>query len=334
MNRHGDRRRPDRRERSSSSEDSPPTRHDKPSRTGLQEYWINGQGINRDVLQRQICFMLGNEAKCKPGQYKGVHGYRVTAVRPFTDKQLEDLVEISEEYEKEIEQHRKKYKRNDATLPYDKSRTSQRHDHPPPEPSRGGYRDERYLQQAYSTPNSSEGYPSHQSLYNQPPTSGYPLTGRRSPGPPPGSSVYPVQGYPGSRSAYQDSSMRPPDVPNMYNAYPYPDEMEIDSGILPPSHRTGSGYPPPTRQPIGYGRDDRPSRGDQYMGHPAFGAPPQGQFSMDPSVPRHVPQTDPVGRAAMGMPLHYDDFGGSPMPSGYKVNAEKRPRPEDYGRRR
>ena len=69
----GDRRRGDRperpRDRGSPENTPPPPRQEKANRTGLNEYWIDGAGINREVLQRQICRMLGNEAKCKPDKY-------------------------------------------------------------------------------------------------------------------------------------------------------------------------------------------------------------------------------------------------------------------------
>ena len=42
----------------------------KELRAGLNNYWIDGTGINREVLQRQICFMLGNEAISRPDSYK------------------------------------------------------------------------------------------------------------------------------------------------------------------------------------------------------------------------------------------------------------------------
>ena len=51
----------------------PPRKEDKSrtvgSRTGLNTYWISGEGIVREVLQRQICRMLGNEARSQPGEY-------------------------------------------------------------------------------------------------------------------------------------------------------------------------------------------------------------------------------------------------------------------------
>ena len=39
------------------------------SRPGLNSYWIDGRGINREVLQREICKYLGNDATSKPGDF-------------------------------------------------------------------------------------------------------------------------------------------------------------------------------------------------------------------------------------------------------------------------
>lgn len=36
---------------------------------GLNEYWIDGEHINREVLQKQICKMLGPEAFSRPSVY-------------------------------------------------------------------------------------------------------------------------------------------------------------------------------------------------------------------------------------------------------------------------
>lgn len=57
------------------SPDSPPVRkrddkkHRNALNTGLNDYFIDGEGIHRDVLQRNICFMLGHEATSKPAEY-------------------------------------------------------------------------------------------------------------------------------------------------------------------------------------------------------------------------------------------------------------------------
>ena len=35
----------------------------------LNDYWIDGEGIHRAVLQTEICRFLGAEATCRPGDY-------------------------------------------------------------------------------------------------------------------------------------------------------------------------------------------------------------------------------------------------------------------------
>ncbi len=37
-------------------------------RTTLGEYWCPGDGIEREVLQHEICKFLGQDATCRPGQ--------------------------------------------------------------------------------------------------------------------------------------------------------------------------------------------------------------------------------------------------------------------------
>ena len=38
--------------------------------SGLNKYFINGKGIHREVLQREICRFLGPEATSKPDMFK------------------------------------------------------------------------------------------------------------------------------------------------------------------------------------------------------------------------------------------------------------------------
>ena len=38
-------------------------------RLPLNDYWIDGEGINREVLQIEICKYLGAEATSRPGDY-------------------------------------------------------------------------------------------------------------------------------------------------------------------------------------------------------------------------------------------------------------------------
>ncbi|MCJ1431581.1 hypothetical protein MMC27_000935 [Xylographa pallens] len=57
----------------------------------LNEYFVDGDGISREVLQMDICKYLGLEATSRPGEYHSKRGYFVKAVRAFTPEQLEDL---------------------------------------------------------------------------------------------------------------------------------------------------------------------------------------------------------------------------------------------------
>lgn len=43
---------------------------DRPrAETGLNEFFVSGEGIHRDVMQREICKYLGPEAYSRPGTY-------------------------------------------------------------------------------------------------------------------------------------------------------------------------------------------------------------------------------------------------------------------------
>ena len=61
--------------RDSPDDPSRPRKEDKTARgrtglnTGLNTYFVDGEGIVREVLQRQICRMLGNDARSQPSEY-------------------------------------------------------------------------------------------------------------------------------------------------------------------------------------------------------------------------------------------------------------------------
>ena len=77
-----------------------PPREVKKPKAKLNNFFVNGEGIHRDVLQREICRFLGYEAVSNPTTYnvsanahsqvlslihmQGVDGYMIKAVRPFT----------------------------------------------------------------------------------------------------------------------------------------------------------------------------------------------------------------------------------------------------------
>ncbi|KAI4258420.1 MAG: hypothetical protein L6R42_005114, partial [Xanthoria sp. 1 TBL-2021] len=71
------------------------------SRASLKEFFVNGDGIHREVMQRELCNFLGPDALARPGVYEGQKGYIVRAVRPFTTEMLDSLLSLSQDYERE-----------------------------------------------------------------------------------------------------------------------------------------------------------------------------------------------------------------------------------------
>jgi len=53
-----------------------------PRRPQLNNYWIDGKGINRQVLQAEIAKFLGAEATCRPGPHPDDVSY---LARPCVD---------------------------------------------------------------------------------------------------------------------------------------------------------------------------------------------------------------------------------------------------------
>lgn len=47
----------------------PPVRDRAPRESALNEFFVDGEGIHRDVMQREICKYLGPEAYSRPGVY-------------------------------------------------------------------------------------------------------------------------------------------------------------------------------------------------------------------------------------------------------------------------
>ncbi|KAL2054484.1 hypothetical protein ABVK25_005232 [Lepraria finkii] len=86
---------------------------------------LGGDGIHREVLQREICKYLGPEASSRPSLYNGIQGYVIKAVRPFTPMMLDDLQELSGAYIAEI---REVTRRGHQGINYEESETSRRKD--------------------------------------------------------------------------------------------------------------------------------------------------------------------------------------------------------------
>jgi len=120
-------RRPD--ERRGGDRDHEDYRRNEPARTEapaartraqLNEYFVEGEGIHREVLQMEICRYLGAEATCRPGEYNGRHGYRVKALRPFTPEMIHDLKTASRDY---ISENRDRRTQRYQEVPYEESDT-------------------------------------------------------------------------------------------------------------------------------------------------------------------------------------------------------------------
>ncbi|OJD11826.1 hypothetical protein AJ78_07481 [Emergomyces pasteurianus Ep9510] len=64
-----------------------------------QQYWLPGYGLSRHIVLSQIQFFLGPTSSARPYSFQGREGYLITGTR-LTRQQLEDLAEMSLEYEK------------------------------------------------------------------------------------------------------------------------------------------------------------------------------------------------------------------------------------------
>lgn len=160
---------------------------------GRNNRFIDGEGIHREVIQREICKLLGPEASFRPATVNGVTGYMLDAFKPFTPEMLENLRALSEEY---IRGTREMTSRGYQGIPYRETQTSRRlsQDYllePPVEDPFASW-------PGYSMAGLECGYPSS--------TSHYPDAARN----PSGANNYQhVPGYPPSRLTYS----MPSDLP-------------------------------------------------------------------------------------------------------------------------
>ena len=58
----------------------------------MNEYFVDGDGIAREVIQSEVTTMLGTDAICRPAEHNGIRGYKVKAYRPFTSVSLRFLL--------------------------------------------------------------------------------------------------------------------------------------------------------------------------------------------------------------------------------------------------
>ncbi|KAL8735082.1 MAG: hypothetical protein Q9181_002940 [Wetmoreana brouardii] len=213
----------------------------------LNEFFVDGEGIHREVMQRELCKYLGPDALSRPGTYNNM---------------IEDLQMLSQDYEREKrEMNSRGYKgspmraspsaalpNHSPDLPYAKSRTRERQDAIDPYES-----DSRFVAQGrYSEmypekypEKYGDKYPENYPDSRMPP--GYPMPS----GYPPGSGYAPSQapGYPSS-TGYPSAPSYPagstyPQGPN----YPPTSGYPPSSGYMAPGYTSTSGIPGNRNEP-------------------------------------------------------------------------------------
>ncbi|KAL8901724.1 MAG: hypothetical protein Q9192_000411 [Flavoplaca navasiana] len=319
------------------------------SRVALNEFFVDGEGIHREVMQRELCKFLGPDALSRPGNYNGQKGYIVTAVRPFTSKMIESLQSLSKDYERERrEMNSRGYKgspmraspsaappNQSPDIPYSSSQTRQRQDAIDPYeqearyPPQGRYPEmypeqypEKYGEQY------PEKYPEKYPDSRLPP--GYVMPS----GYPPGSGYPPSQapGYPPS-SGYAASSGYPAGSP-----YPPGANYPPASGYPSSSGYVASGYPATSMMP---GSRNEPNyiyteqsgeyapSGYSYQPSNVYAGGPQANPRTAGAYPYVTSPQDPMLRGAMD-DRGYDPYGqqiasGQPGRGGYSVPSRGTP---------
>ncbi|MCJ1416439.1 hypothetical protein MMC32_002775 [Xylographa parallela] len=259
----------------------------------LNEYFIDGQGISRAVLQMDICKYLGPEATSRPGTYHDKTGFFVRAVRAFTPEQLDDLRASSRLYSSETRDSRD---RGYQEPPYEHSQTRRRLEssmptsdyYPSPGPG----------QTAGSPygPGPSSGYPPTATTYVS--SSGFPAyTMAAASGSLPAGPYAPMAGDP----RYPGYVYETPMQPGLQGGYPqdyYPQGSAHDSQRRrdPPA---GYAYSSSSIQDPRYVVDDRPPPAGYGYDGSYQAAPPGGYapapYRGQPSPYDSVPSRDPYG---------------------------------------
>ncbi|KAL2037260.1 hypothetical protein N7G274_009949 [Stereocaulon virgatum] len=75
---------------------------DPARRNGLKQFFLDGDGIHREVLQMEICKYLGPEAVSRPYNHEGIEGYRLNAIRTFTQEEIDELRMLSDAFKSEL----------------------------------------------------------------------------------------------------------------------------------------------------------------------------------------------------------------------------------------
>ncbi|KAK2748923.1 hypothetical protein FQN57_007206 [Myotisia sp. PD_48] len=216
---------------------------------GHNEYFIREQGISREIIQRDICRYLGNDALVRNVVREGVPGYFIRAYRNLTTEMIIDLQKASADFEARRAAHT----------------------------ARGGTN----YEEAGIPPSSNSRYPSYETSSTQPPrpqppyqpdTYDLPPSGHQSTSQtPPYYAGYPGQPPP-MRPSYPPASSVTPDYTHGGNpAYPY---------YPPTGQSSGATLPRFSGQSYEGDRDHSPVGHSAYT--PSSGADPR---TMDPGYP-------------------------------------------------
>ncbi|KAK2743375.1 hypothetical protein FQN55_007314 [Onygenales sp. PD_40] len=103
-----------------------PPRNEDPSRRPAErqnDYFIDGTGISREVIQADICRYLGPGALVKPGVVQGRPGYYLRAYRNLTPEMIADLKADSARWEAERTQADRDPRASNLPGSYDQSRS-------------------------------------------------------------------------------------------------------------------------------------------------------------------------------------------------------------------
>ncbi|KAL8693764.1 MAG: hypothetical protein Q9218_001460 [Villophora microphyllina] len=303
--------------------DFPPSTRGAP----LNEFFVDGEGIHREVMQRELCKYLGPDALSRPGAYNGQKGYIVTAVRPFTSsssqKMIDDLKMLSQDYEREKrEMNSRGYKgspmqaspsaplpNHSPDLPYAKSRTRERQDASDPYESEARYVPSSRYPDMYGEP-----YPDNYSDSRMP--SNYPMSSAY----PPGSGYAPSQapGYPSS-TGYPSASSYPAGstYPQGTN-YPPTSAYPPSTGYMAPGYTTTSGIPGNRNEPnYTYAElpGEYPPSGYPYQQSSVYSGGSQANPRTAGAYPYVTSSQDPALRGVTMDERGYDMYGGGMVSS-------------------
>ncbi|DAA75322.1 TPA_exp: putative Transcription factor RfeG [Trichophyton benhamiae CBS 112371] len=216
-----------------------PIRYDDPEpQTRLNEYFIDQDGISREVIQADICRYLGRDALVRPGTHQGRPGYFIRAYRNLTTEMIADLKADSRRWDVEVRsrqeggQPRGTYYDTYNTPPvpnrspanYDSSSVR-----PRPPVAYSSSRPQQPQQPSYSTYPPTQPYPAHQ------PQPSYQDYGTQPGYPQEGSSYVPSGGPPYSTQSTPPVTTAEQSYIHSQGAYAYP------GGISQPRY-SGQGY--------------------------------------------------------------------------------------------